>query len=302
MMRKILVTIITFAVVLGVSYLLRLGLTKSQLLGVTTPVPATPVVPVIHTDRFYDEGYFKIAVTAQNTYQENAHILGGIIPHHLLSSHLIADLFARLVPQKPQTVILIGPNHHETGDSRVITSDGGWQTKSGVVFPDSVIINQLVSRNLARIDYEVSENEHSVSGMMDFLHFYLPDTRVVPLVVSGKMDIEEVTTLAEFLKDYISEKTVIVAPVDFSHYLTEPAADKKDEQTIKLMQAYDYPSLMRLSNDHFDSPPAIVILLMTMSYLGKPDFQVKGHTNSGDMLDSPYSETTSHFEIIFPQP
>ena len=299
MRRPIPALIITFGVVFVFAYLLRIGLTKSQLLGVVTTPSETPQLSFIHSDRFYDPVLFKKGLIRRDTYRENAHILGGIIPHHLLSSCLIADFFARISPQQPETIILIGPNHHEAGDFRVITSNGGWQTQFGMIFPQKLLVDEIENQNLAGIDDTVLENEHSVSGIMDYIHYYLPETQVVPLILSGKLDFAEITRLADFLKEKISEKTILVSSVDFSHYLSVAEADKKDELTIEFMKSHDYESLLRLNNDHFDSPPAIVTQLLTMSMIGAPEFDIISHTNSGIILKNPYTETTSHFEIIF---
>lgn len=301
MRRLIPALIITFGVVFVFAYLLRIGLTKSQPLGVVTTPSETPQISFIHSDRFYDPVLFKKGLIRRDTYRENAHILGGIIPHHLLASGLIADMFARLVPQNPDTVIILGPNHHETGNIQVITTDGGWQTQFGAVYPQQKLNAELVSQNLAEVDYNVAENEHSVSGIMDYIHYYLPETQVVPLILSGKLDFAEITRLALFLKGHISEKTVLVSSIDFSHYLSVAEADKKDELTIEFMKSHDYESLLRLNNDHFDSSPAVVTQLLTMSMIGAPEFDIISHTNSGIILKNPYTETTSHFEIIFPK-
>ena len=72
------------------------------------------------------------------------HISGGIIPHHFLASELIADFFNQLSGQHPQTIILVGPNHYERGEFKVLTSLKGWDTPYGLLEPNKEFLEYLV--------------------------------------------------------------------------------------------------------------------------------------------------------------
>ena len=250
---------------------------------------------------YYDEKYFSEGVQSarQNDSVQAANIIGAVVPHHLLPGFIISDVFKRLQLQQPKRVILIGPNHKEAGTHKVITSQYGWETPFGVVTPDDTMIQDLVDRGTAHIDEPVMEDEHSVAGIMPYIKYYLPDATVVPLILRGTIDRKEVESLAKTIAGLRDEDTIILGSVDFSHYLTSAVAEKNDKRTLALMQRFDYDQLFGLNNDYMDSPPSIVVFLMAMQDLGKSDFSVLQHTNSGIIQHNGTMETTSYFSLLF---
>lgn len=266
-------------------------------LRASNPISSRPT----HPNLFFDEKTFNEGVT--QTKKANSistyHIVGGIIPHHLFPGFILTDFFNRLTVQKPKTIILIGPNHYEKGNFKVLTSLYGWDTPFGKTEPDESIINKLVKRDAMRIDEKVLPSDHAVAGMMPFIRYYLPETKVVPILISGFTTQKEVEILASNLKTVMNKDTVLVAPVDFSHYLTNEQAKKNDKATLEVMKNYDYRQLFTLDNDYVDSPPSIAALLMVMQKLGTTKMDILYHTNSGELQKDDYIETTSYFSIVY---
>jgi len=58
----------------------------------------------------------------------NKNVVAGIIPHHLLAADLLAEFFYNLQVKNYETIILIGHNHFNSGNSDIITSNYNWQT------------------------------------------------------------------------------------------------------------------------------------------------------------------------------
>lgn len=226
-------------------------------------------------------------------------IAGGIIPHHLLASQIIADFFQRLFSQKPEVIILFGPNHYEKGDFKVLSSLYAWKTSFGTVKPNTEIANALIKKGLIRVDEEVLVNEHAITGILPFIAHYLPETTVVPMVFSGNTTQEEVEKLVEELVKIVNENTLVLASVDFSHYLKAEDARQNDIKTIKIIRNFDYLKLFGLGNDYLDSPPAMALLLKTMSKMGKTNQELLYHTNSAELANDPFVETTSYVSMIF---
>lgn len=226
-------------------------------------------------------------------------VTGGIIPHHLYVGFIIADFFNRLSAQHPKTIILIGPNHYEQGNFKALTSRYGWQTPFGVVEPNELFINELIKENLIKVDEKVVSEDHAVAGSMPFVKYYLPNVQVVPILLSGRMTEEETHTLASNLKVQRDKDTVVIAAVDFSHYLTNQQAQEKDKVTLEVMKNFDYRQLFSLNNDYLDSPPSIAALLMLMQMLGTTKMDLIHHTNSGELQKDNYIETTSYFSIAY---
>lgn len=270
---------------------------RNNSLGALTSSNTFRTHPLIFFDK--DNFYEGIAKDQNDNKRFAYRVAGGVIPHHLFPSFIIADFFSQLSHQNPKTIILIGPNHYELGDFKVLTSLYGWQTPFGVVEPNELFTYELMESNLAKIDEEVLPKEHSVAGIMPFVKYYLPNVQVVPIILSGFMTQEETQLFANSLKNFMNKDTVVIAAVDFSHYLTNKEAYEKDKVTLEIMKNFDYRQLFSLNNDYLDSPASVAALLMIMQALRTTNMDLLQHTNSGELQRDDYIETTSYFSIAY---
>lgn len=265
--------------------------------------PQNPTSTNSHPINFFEPQLFEqgIAYVENNPATSKQPITAATIPHHLIPSHLIADFFYRLAQQPVDTIILIGPNHHEAGSHLVLTSEYSWQTPFGLVHPDQIIISQLTNRTLINIDEQILVNEHSVAGIMPYLKHYLPRAQVVPIILSARLNLEQIQQLSNELTSIIKSRhhTAIVAAVDFSHYLTSQEAQTKDEITLQLIKERNYQALINLDDSHLDSPASIILLLQTLEQTGDYQPQILHHTNSAQILNDYTTATTSYFSIVF---
>ena len=271
---------------------------SNKSLGLTiTASEQRPSHPLI----FYDEKSFLEGVNQAKAVKRSVtyKMIGGITPHHLAVGFILADFYNRLLWQKPTTIILLGPNHYERGNFKALTSLYGWQTPFGIVEPDETIINALIKQDLVRVDENTLPNDHAVAGSMPFIKYYIPDAKVVPILLSGGASEKESEILANRLKDFVKGDVVIIAPVDFSHYLTNKEAQEKDKVTLKVMKDFDYRQLFLMNNDYLDSPPSIGTILMVMQKLGTTHMDLLYHSNSGEIQKNDSIQTTSYFSIAF---
>lgn len=254
----------------------------------------------IHKSRFYDEKTFLEGVEqSKGSTKAGYEIKGGIIPHDLFPGFIIADFFKKLSFQNPKTIIMIGPNHYEKGNFKALSSIYSWETPYGTLNPERDFIDVLLSKNLLQIDEEVLPYDHAVSAILPFIKYYISNAKVVPVLLKRGFSENESDILASEIAGMVDEGTVIIASVDFSHYLTGEEAKKKDEITLKIMQDFDYPKLYPLNNDYMDSPPSIGVLLKVMQKLGSTNSKILFHTNSGELQKNSGIETTSYFSITY---
>lgn len=267
----------------------------SEALAVETPVSG------INPLRFYDKDLFinGIKQVEGKTQPLPYHIYSGITPHHILPSFILADFYQKLAFQHPKTVILIGPNHYERGNFKALTSGNSWETPFGLTDPDSNKISNLILEGVVEVDDNTVSSDHAVASSIPYLKYFIPDAKIVPILLSKKMTIKDSQILSENLVKLIGQDTVLVAAVDFSHYLTELEAAKKDDQTLEVLKSFNYQRLYDFNNDYLDSPASIGVLLMTMQKLNKTNFEILNHSNSGDLAHNQFIPTTSYFETVF---
>lgn len=233
--------------------------------------------------------------------QAEGRIISGVLPHHLVAGRLIVQFMKNLAAQNPAVIILAGPNHYNLG-GKIITGLYDWQTPDGLVKTEQEIAGVLLDKGLAVRDEEVLSREHAVGGLMPFIRHFMPQTRVVPLVFHYDVSLTEIDALLETLRPYLDKTTgaaVVVASVDFSHYLTRQEAEFKDEITLKAMREFDYTALYQMGNDHLDSPASLALAFRTAEKRGVRDFEILDNTNSGVIFKNDIIETTSYFTLVF---
>ncbi len=283
-------------VVLGTIY--PIDLDKLRILGVNNARQSDKVLNArFYSAKDFQEGIVK-AQKVKSSYSGNK-IYGGIIPHHLLPGYILSDFFEKLSAQNPKKIILVGPNHHERGGIRPITSKANWKTEHGILASDYADISMLVESNTLIENDDVVIGEHSIGGILHYIKYYLPEAQVIPVVLSGFTSQEDISNLTVELQKYIDEDTVVIAAVDFSHYLNADQAKANDVVTQKIMSSYDYYSLSNLNNDYVDSPDSIGLLLHLMESINAKKQELLFNTNSGEILENNTIQTTSYFSILF---
>jgi AmmeMemoRadiSam system protein B len=250
-----------------------------------------------HPNNFFDPRYFN-PQTLKEEETSGSEIYGAVIPHHLLAHRLMAEVFARLQKNPPSLLVLLGPNHYNRG-SRILTSPLGWQTPFGTVEVDEEVIQQLLDSNVVKKDDYAFAEEHSIGNVMPFVKYYLPNTKVVPIIYHHDVSKKEALLMAEHLANLAEDGGVIIASVDFSHYLTRQEAEEKDRETLKVMQENNLDTLFTMGNDHLDSPAALGTLFLAMQNLEIQDFTLLDHTNSGIIMGNDMIETTSYMTLVF---
>ena len=239
---------------------------------------------------------------------EQGRVISAVVPHHLVAGHLIAEAMETLSRQQPELLIVVGPNHSNRG-GRIITGYNGWQTPSGIMYVDTDIVEILLNEGAAVRDEETLATEHSIGAVVPLIKYYIPKSRIVPLVLHYDVTLQEVDALLNTLNTYtkesnqkdpdIKEKTVIISSVDFSHYLTRSQAQLKDEETLIHMQNFDYATLFTLGNDYLDSPASLAAAFRQAERQSIKEFTILDNTNSGIIMQNDYMETTSYFTLFF---
>lgn len=238
---------------------------------------------------FYDEAY-NSADSQINELSEK--VYGGIIPHHLLVKDKIAAWFKGIESSNYQTVVLIGPNHFNQGRSKIILSQANWQTPYGILEPDLELLNNLLKDKNTAIEEDSFINEQAISGLVAFIKKSLPHAKIVPIILKIGLTQSELEVFsAKLNSDIDSEKTLVLASVDFSHYQPAAVADFHDLRTNNLLQSFD---LSRLPSAEVDSPVSLIVLEKYLQSIMAQKSQLIFSTNSGAILKLPDEPSTSH--------
>ncbi len=263
---------------------------------VSTKVPSPPV-PCL----YFDEPSFLDAVASAVVYEEDVHNLkGGIVPHHLLACDMMASFWKTVSRGEYELVVIIGPDHNRIGKSEITTITSAFSTIYGDVEVDKTIADHLILENLALEDPVAMKTDHAVSSHIPFVKYFMPETSVLPILIHGNCGTEKIAALTERILDATkNKKTLFVASIDFSHYLSLEEANKMDEYTERAFLNFDYYTILKMTNDHLDSRPSALFHLRIMSESNAGAMTKWEHSNSDIVTKSSTGHTTSYFVFGF---
>ncbi len=262
---------------------------------------------------YYDQQAFKESYSQANKLSESqvnalsetllqpsgaATLQGGILPHHLVASPMIARFFAALKTEEseinlsdPETIILLAPNHKRIGDRPLHTGAFSWETPFGQLEADVDMVNGLIRSLEVGVNPILLEEEHAIAALIPYIRHTFPKAKIVPILIHGNTGREDCKALSEFLiQKALDKPCLILASIDFSHGLKPEEALKRDETTRRVMAARDYDTLFGLDNTYLDAPPTLATFLMTMDGLKeKEDRDAEKDSDQGDLK---YAEGT----------
>jgi hypothetical protein len=164
--------------------------------------------------------------------------VGLICPHagYVYSGPVAASSFYELaIDGKPDTVVLLGPNHTGYGSGLALMREGIWRTPLGDVEVDSEISDAILHEtNIVDVDEVAHRYEHSIEVQLPFLQFLYGNAfKIVPicyLMQDYKSALEIGRALTESLN---GTNTVVIASSDMTHYESAKTAGAKDQAALK---------------------------------------------------------------------
>ncbi|MFA5025915.1 MAG: AmmeMemoRadiSam system protein B [Candidatus Shapirobacteria bacterium] len=214
-----------------------------------------------------------------------AEIKAAIVTHHLVAEEMMMDLGNRLAKNTNiPRVILIGPNHDEVGGGHLLTNDIDLYSNGKLITFDKILTNK----------------DHACYAPESVLKKYLPKTIISCVLVSSRTTPKEIDELVLELKNLLGKDGVLVASVDFSHYLPIQQASQNDTLTWEDIKSQNTVSLLKKGNHFLDSPKTMAILFAYLKLRNIVNMLPIKHLNSAQILNIPDSpSTTSYFEVVY---
>jgi len=218
-----------------------------------------------------------------------------VTPHHAAAAALAAESISRLAENPPPVVIILGPNHYNTGDGATgTTRDFVYHGKRIAVETEAV--SRLAGSGLIGLNDAPFEREHSVGMLLPIIEWYLPETKIIPIIFHHRYDVQKILDIIEALELETEAGAVIIASIDFSHYLTSDEAAGKDLKMREYLENGDALAIAELDASFIDSPTIMAALLLRF---GIENMEIIANTNSGILMQNPVSPCTSYFTIQF---
>lgn len=217
-------------------------------------------------------------------FQRNYAVISGIVvPHHDLVKAQREEFFDAIAEKikPPTTVILVSPNHYEAGKANIQTTDKIWELSNGILESD----HEKLAGNIETSSFQ---NEHGIYTILSDIKRVWPEAKIVPIILKFHANID---ILAVELKKTCDD-CLLIASVDFSHYQPAVLANEHDQLSLRALQNLD-EDLIRTKAE-VDSPASLQLLMRWAKSHDTRRFTLWKHTNSGELLDNPDIETTTH--------
>ena len=173
--------------------------------------------------------------------------VGAVCPHAGLrySGRTAGAVYARLAP--PETLVILGPNHHGVGAPVALPGHARWDTPLGPVAIDEELAGAIRAASpVLEVDDRAHAREHSLEVQLPFVRFLMPEARLVPIAIGGigAEVAEEVGRAVAAGVRATRRRAVIVASTDFSHHVPRAVAERKDRHALEAIRALDPQGLL----------------------------------------------------------
>ena len=179
-----------------------------------------------------------------NSHSHPRNIVGLICPHagYVYSGPVAASAYFELAQDgKPDTVVLLGPNHTGYGSALSLMTEGVWQTPLGEVEIDSKMAKDILHEtSVVESDELAHRYEHSLEVQLPFLQFLYGDSfRIVPICFLMQ-DYDSAVEVGRALEEVLdATNTVVIASSDMTHYEPAKKAAVKDQAALKAVTDLD---------------------------------------------------------------
>jgi AmmeMemoRadiSam system protein B len=221
----------------------------------------------------------------------------------MYSGPVAASAFYELaIDGKPDTVILLGPNHTGYGTALSIMREGIWQTPLGSIEIDSAMADSILHEtSILDIDELAHRFEHSLEVQLPFLQFlYGNSFKIVPISYLMQ-DYDSAVEIGRALTEALDlTNSVVIASSDMTHYEPAKEAAAKDQAALKEVTAlnargfYDTVEAQNITSCGY----APITSLITYAVDVNAKAKLLSYHNSGDVTGD-YSSVVGYAAVSF---
>jgi len=206
----------------------------------------------------------------------------------MYSGPVAASAYCQLaVDGKPDTVVLLGPNHTGYGSGLSIMREGTWQTPLGSVEIDTALADAILHETkYLDVDELAHRYEHSLEVQLPFLQFLYGNTfKIVPICYMIQ-DYETAVEIGRALdKALCSTNAVVIASSDMTHYEPAKTATAKDQIVLEKIINIDahglYNTIQTQNITACGFMPITSLIIYARCVCARAE--VLGYCNSGDI-------------------
>lgn len=214
-----------------------------------------------------------------------------VIPHHNYVKEIREKYLAKIKKQRPEIkrIIIVGPDHFSVRQNEMMYANADWDLSNGELSFDREAESWLGSSLILENNWV--KNDHTIYNLMPEIKVLWPESKVFPIILGQKIPLKKLNGLVEKISKVCDKDCLLVASVDFSHYLPAAMAEIHDIKSIKALENMETEEAEKLE---VDSQQTLYILMRFAKLRGAEKWNLFSYTNSGVMENNRDAETTSH--------
>jgi AmmeMemoRadiSam system protein B len=233
-------------------------------------------------------------------------VIGLICPHagYVYSGPVAANAYYELAQDgRPDTVVILGPNHTGYGSAIALMDEGFWRTPLGDVEIDEETANQIVQKTrVVDVNDLAHRFEHSIEVQLPFLQYlYGNEFKFVPISFLMQ-DLQSAVEIGKALVEVLATKNAaVIASSDLTHYEPQATAERKDMAVINAVEAMDATLLFSTIEEQNISACGygpISTLITFAKGLGVKEAKLLTHKTSGAITND-YSSVVGYAAVSF---
>ena len=214
-----------------------------------------------------------------------------VCPHagYMYSGPVAAYSYLQLSEEgKPDTVVIIGPNHTGLGGPVSLGGSDAWDTPLGRIEIDKDLTSAIFgSSDFIDVDEMAHVREHSVEVQLPFLQYIYGEFKFVPICM-GFQDLETSRRLGGVLAEALEERNaLIMASTDLNHMEPQSTAEPKDRGVIDRILALDEAALqdwVRIRRVSMCGYGPVSATIVASKKLGATKAELLAYSTSGDVI------------------
>jgi len=260
------------------------------------------LIPIfLFTFIFISNFLYPLIIVASNSNHETM-IVSGVVPHHLLAETMIDHFFKHMACQgKIENIILLSPDHFQSAvinhhcsfitSVRQLNSGHFMDLPFKTDFTDGFSKEIKINDNCSAIAYD-----HGITNLLPFIKKYLPKANILPILIPEGTTEKQIEQLVKLIDKNTSPLTVMIASVDFSHYLPANAAAFHDIKSIRTLLNFEKDDFKNIEVDCWQALYAIRFFAI-LRHGEIPQFI--DYKCADDFLNLQTNETTSYFSLVY---
>jgi poly-gamma-glutamate synthesis protein (capsule biosynthesis protein) len=222
-----------------------------------------------------------------------------VLPHHDLILNEFPSFHSQIKITKPiKKIILLSPNHFEPESLVAKTTHSFLSLIDDKKIPVVENSAALFSEHSVVNDPSVFVAEHGIQLHLPYIQKYFPEAEVLPLLLTRNISKNNLNEMIATFRPMITDQTLLIVSTDFSHYLKKADAEKKDSETLHLINESRYDQILDLNDDYLDCPACMYVVMKLLDTEPRSKPEILFHSNSSEYLKQTKDEPVTSYFVI----